>query len=146
MCAAFRGFRAEKAGRFCLSEGKPVSDSCDFSFVRLMLIWKIIMAGKTLRHLGLKPSHPGELLREIVIPATRKTKVEIARLLGISRQSLHDILSEKQGVTPAIAMRLRKMFGDGPEVSLRMQNACDIWELNRNLKKDLDKIRGLTAG
>src|SRR3954454_20532029 len=97
MCAAFRGFRAEKAGRFCLSEGKPVSDSCDFSFVRLMLIWKIIMAGKTLRHLGLKPSHPGELLREIVIPATRKTKVEIARLLGISRQSLHDILSEKAG-------------------------------------------------
>jgi hypothetical protein len=73
MCAAFRGFkqprryaagepsvfgRAEKAGRFCLSESKPVSDSCDFSFVRLMLIWKIIMAGKTLRHLGLKPSIP----------------------------------------------------------------------------------------
>jgi addiction module HigA family antidote len=110
-----------------------------------MWIWKIIMGGKSLRHPDLKPSHPGALLRDIVIPATGKTKVEIARLLGISRQSLYDILSEKQGVTPAIAMRLGKMFGDGPEVWLRMQNACDIWELNRNLKKDLEKIPKLTA-
>jgi addiction module HigA family antidote len=103
------------------------------------------MVGKTLRHRDLRPSHPGELLREIVIPGTGKTKVEIARLLGIWRQSLYDILSEKQGVTPAIALRLGKMFGDGPEVWLRMQNACDIWELNRNLKKDLAKIPKLTA-
>ncbi|MBV8850317.1 MAG: HigA family addiction module antidote protein [Methylobacteriaceae bacterium] len=103
------------------------------------------MADKTLRHPDLKPSHPGELLRDIVIPATGKTKVDIARMLGISRQSLYDILSEKQGVTPAIAVRLGKMFGDGPEVWLRMQNACDIWELSRNLKKDLAKIPRLTA-
>jgi antitoxin HigA-1 len=74
------------------------------------------MAGKSLRHPDLKPAHPGELLREIVIPATGKTKVEIARMLGISRQSLYDILSEKQGITPAIAMRLGKMFGGGPDV------------------------------
>jgi addiction module HigA family antidote len=103
------------------------------------------MAGKTLRHSDLKPSHPGELLREIVIPATGKTKVEIARLLGISRQSLYEILSEKQGVTPSIAARLGKMFGDGPEVWLQMQNACDLWEINRNMKKDLAKIPRLTA-
>jgi addiction module HigA family antidote len=110
-----------------------------------MSAWKIIMGVKTLRHPDLKPSHPGELLRDIVIPATGKTKVEIARLLGISRQSLYEILSEKQGVTPGIALRLGKMFGDGPEVWLRMQNACDIWELNRDLKKDLAKIPKLTA-
>jgi addiction module HigA family antidote len=103
------------------------------------------MTSKRRRHPDLKPAHPGELLREIVIPGTGKTKVEIARLLGISRQSLYDILSEKQGVTPAIAMRLGKMFGDGPEVWLRMQNACDIWELDRDLKKDLAKIPRLTA-
>jgi antitoxin HigA-1 len=103
------------------------------------------MTSKRRRHPDLKPAHPGELLREIVIPGTGETKVEIARLLGISHQSLYDILSEKQGVTPAIAMRLGKMFGDGPEVWLRMQNACDIWELDRDLKKDLAKIPRLTA-
>ena len=103
------------------------------------------MTSKRARHPDLKPSHPGELLREIVIPATGKTKVEIARLLGISRQSLYDILSEKQGVTPSIAARLGKMFGDGPEVWLRMQNACDLWEISRNMKKDLAKIPRLTA-
>jgi plasmid maintenance system antidote protein VapI len=48
-------------------------------------------------------------------------------------------------VTPSIAARLGKMFGDGPEVWLQMQNACDLWEINRNMKKDLAKIPRLTV-
>ncbi|TGU01509.1 addiction module antidote protein, HigA family, partial [Mesorhizobium sp. M5C.F.Ca.ET.164.01.1.1] len=51
------------------------------------------------------PSHPGELLDDI-IPATGKTKVEIANLLGISRQQLYDIIREKKPVSPAVAARL----------------------------------------
>lgn len=98
------------------------------------------MATKTLRHADIQPSHPGELLREIVIPATGKSKVEIAELLGISRQSLYDILSERQAVTPAMAVRLGKMFGDGPEVWLRMQAAHDLWAAARELK---DKVAAI---
>lgn len=71
------------------------------------------MVARTRRHADLQPAHPGELLREIVIPATGKSKVEIARLLGISRQSLYDILAERQSITPAMAVRVGKMFGDG---------------------------------
>jgi addiction module HigA family antidote len=85
------------------------------------------MAARTLRHSSIKPSHPGELLREIVIPATGRTKSEIARLLGISRQTLYDILAERQPVTPAMAMRLGKLFGDGPGVWIRMQGEHDLW-------------------
>ena len=59
------------------------------------------------------PTHPGELLREEVIPATGKTKTEIAALLGISRQHLYDILEERKPVSPAVAVRLGKLFGDG---------------------------------
>ncbi len=69
------------------------------------------------------PTHPGELLREDVIPATGKTKTEIAALLGISRQHLYDILEERKPVSPSVAVRLGKLFGDGAGVWVRMQAA-----------------------
>jgi len=69
------------------------------------------------------PAHPGELLREVVIPATGRSKSEIASLLGISRQHLYDILRERKPVTPNVAVRLGKLFGDGPAVRVRMEAA-----------------------
>jgi addiction module HigA family antidote len=59
------------------------------------------------------PTHPGALLRDDIIPATGRTKAEIAGLLGISRQHLYDILQERKPVSPAIAVRLSKLFGPG---------------------------------
>jgi addiction module HigA family antidote len=91
------------------------------------------MAARNVRHPSIKPAHPGELLREVVIPATGKTKTEIARLLGVSRQTLYDILSERQPVTPTMAVRLGKLLGDGPGVWLRMQGELDLWRAARDL-------------
>jgi antitoxin HigA-1 len=79
------------------------------------------------------PTHPGELLREDVIPATGKPKAEIARLLGISRQHLYDILEERKPVSAAVAVRLGKLFGDGPGVWIRMQGAYDAWHAEREI-------------
>jgi len=84
------------------------------------------------RPLQRAPSHPGALLDDI-IPATGKTKAEIARLLGISRQQLYDILRQKKPVSPAIAARLGKMFGDGAGIWLRMQAAYDAWHAEREV-------------
>jgi len=81
------------------------------------------------------PTHPGELLREEVIPATGKTKTEIAALLGISRQHLYDILDERKSVSPAMAVRLGKLFGDGAGVWSRMQCAHDTWRAEREIEK-----------
>jgi len=78
------------------------------------------------------PSHPGALLTEI-IPATGCSKTEIARLLGISRQHLYDIIRERKPVTPTVAVRLGKLFGDGPGVWLRMQAAYDTWHAEREV-------------
>src|SRR5262245_36064742 len=64
---------------------------------------------------GLRPVHPGEVPREDVSPALAKAKVEIARLLGVSRQHLYDNLEEEKPVTPATALRLGKLLGNGPE-------------------------------
>ncbi len=85
------------------------------------------------------PTHPGELLRE-VIPATGKSKAEIAALLGISRQHLYDILRERKPVSPGIAVRLGKLFGDGAGVWVRMQGAYDTWRAERELADAIKKI------
>jgi antitoxin HigA-1 len=77
------------------------------------------------------PTHPGALLRDDIIPATGRTKVEIASLLGISRQHLYDILQEKKPVSPAVAVRLSKLFGDGAGIWARMQASYDTWHAER---------------
>jgi addiction module HigA family antidote len=99
----------------------------------------------TRRHRDIEPAHPGEILAEIAIPATGKSKVEIAKLLGISRQSLYDILGRRQSVTPKVAVRLGKLFGDGPGVWLRMQQAHDLWHAERELAEEVKAIPTLKA-
>jgi addiction module HigA family antidote len=85
------------------------------------------------------PTHPGALLHE-VIPATGRSKAEIATLLGISRQHLYDVLKERKPVSPAVAVRLGKLFGDGAGVWVRMQGAYDTWRAERELAGEIRKI------
>jgi|SRR6266700_3637353 len=87
------------------------------------------------------PTHPGAILREDVIPAVRKSKSEIARLLGISRQHLHDILAEKKPLSPEVAVRVGKLFGGGAGVWVRMQAAYDTWHAEQSV--DVSKIKTL---
>jgi antitoxin HigA-1 len=89
------------------------------------------------------PNHPGALLREVTIPATGRTKVEIATLLGISRQHLYDILREAKPVSPSVAVRLGKLFGDGAAPWVRMQAAYDTWHAEREV--DVSEIPTINA-
>jgi addiction module HigA family antidote len=73
-----------------------------------------------------------------MLPATGKTKVEIARLLGISRQHLHDIMEEKKPISPEVAVRVGKLFGGGTGIWVRMQADYDTWQAER--KVDVSKI------
>lgn len=75
---------------------------------------------------GLAPMHPGEILREDILPALNRPKAEIARLLEVSRQTLYDILAEKQDVTPGMALRLSKLTGTTPEMWVNMQRNFDL--------------------
>jgi addiction module HigA family antidote len=85
------------------------------------------------------PAHPGELLGEI-IPATGLSKREIAVLLGISRQHLYDVLAQRKAVSPSVAVRLGKLFGDGAGIWVRMQGAYDTWHAERELAAEIRKI------
>lgn len=79
------------------------------------------------------PTHPGALLREDILPAVARPKAEIARLLGISRQHLYDIIGERKPVSPEMAVRLAKMFGGDPLAWTRMQSAYDTWHAVRSV-------------
>ena len=94
---------------------------------------------------GLKPMHPGEMLRNDVLPAIGKSKTEIARLLGISRQTLYDILDEKQPVTPAMALRFGKLLGNGPDLWINLQRTYDLAIAERELAGEIRKIPTLSA-
>jgi addiction module HigA family antidote len=85
------------------------------------------------------------MLREDVFPALGKTKTELARLLGVSRQTLYDLLNEKQPITASMALRLGKLLGDGGEIWMRMQVAYDLRIAEQNLKDQIKKIPTLHA-
>jgi antitoxin HigA-1 len=94
---------------------------------------------------GLRPVHPGEILREDVRPALGRPKTEIARLLGISRQTLYDILNEKQPITAHMALRIGKLCGNGAEIRVNMQRRYDLKIAEAELGDALDAIPLLRA-
>ena len=87
-----------------------------------------------------EPTHPGELLREDVLPAIGEPVMAVAKKLGVTRQHLHRVLAEKAPVTPDMALRLGKFCGNGPDLWLRMQQAYDLWHAERALRKVVAKI------
>jgi len=87
-----------------------------------------------------RPTHPGALLREDVLPDLQVSVTEAARRLGVSRQTLHKILTEKSPVSAEMALRLGKFCGNGPGLWLRMQQLVDLWEAERALARELAKI------
>lgn len=94
---------------------------------------------------GIRPVHPGEMLREDILPALGKSKTEIARLLGVSRQTLYDVLNEKQPITANLALRIGKLVGGGAEIWLSMQQSYDLEIAERALAKKLKAIPTLRA-
>jgi addiction module HigA family antidote len=88
-----------------------------------------------------RPTHPGAILREDVLPGMTISVSEFARGLGVSRQVLHRILAETHGITPEMALRIGEFLGNGPELWLRMQQDYDLWQARDAMKPTLDRIR-----
>jgi len=99
---------------------------------------------KTIK-IGLPCMHPGELLREDVLPALGRTRAEIARLLSVSRQTLHAILTERSPVSPEMALRLGKLCGNGPELWLALQTRYDLERLREAKRSELEAIPTLAT-
>lgn len=87
-----------------------------------------------------RPTHPGEIVRDIVLPELKLSVSEAARQLGVTRQTLHSILSGRSGVTAEMALRLGRFCGNGPGLWMRMQQAFDLWQAETRISGDLDDI------
>lgn len=103
------------------------------------------MAIKNTLQRAIPPIHPGEALREDFMPDYGLTTATLAEALGVSRQTVNEILREKRAISPVMALRLSRLFGNSPEFWLNAQNARDIWESEQNFKEDLKKISPISA-
>ena len=83
---------------------------------------------KSLRNPSRRPTHPGAILREDVLPGLDITQGRLAELLGVSRLTVSQLLHEHRALSPDMAMRLEKLIGASAESWLRMQEAVDLWE------------------
>jgi antitoxin HigA-1 len=92
-----------------------------------------------------RPTHPGEMLREDFLPEYGLTVSNFARALGVSRQTINELLRERRAVSPEMALRLSRLFGNTPEFWLNAQRAVDLWEAERNLKDKIEHITPLDA-
>ena len=90
---------------------------------------------KSLRDPKRKPTHPGEVLREDVLPSLEMTQTEFARRLGVSRLSVSELLLEKRALSADMAIRIGRLTNTTPESWLRMQEALDIWALEKDPRR-----------
>ena len=86
------------------------------------------------------PTHPGVMLRDIVLPGLALSVTDAAKHLKVTRQQLHRILAQESGISPEMALRLGKLCGNGPDLWVRMQEAYDLWEARRRIGRTIDSI------
>lgn len=90
---------------------------------------------KTLRNPNRKPTHPGAVLREDVLPGLGLTQVRMAQLLGVSRVTLAQLLHEHRALSGDMALRLEKLLGTSAESWLNMQQAVDLWDARQDVQR-----------
>lgn len=92
-----------------------------------------------------RPTHPGEILREDFLPDYALSVSALADAIGVSRQSVNELLRERRSLSPEMALRLSRLFGNTPEFWLNAQRAIDLWEAAEALKDEMARIRPLDA-
>lgn len=97
------------------------------------------------RPLQRRPIHPGEILREEFMPDYRLSVSGLASALGVSRQSVNELVRERRAVSPEMALRLAQLFGNSPEFWLNLQHSVDLWDAQVALKDDVSNIQRLTV-
>lgn len=92
-----------------------------------------------------RPTHPGEMLREDFLPDYGLTVSSFAKLLGVSRQTVNELVRERRAVSPEMALRLARLFCNTPEFWLNAQRAVDLWDTARASKNKIERINPLSA-
>jgi len=93
----------------------------------------------------IKPTHPGEMLREDFMPDFELNTTSLAQALGVSRQTANELLRERRAISPGMALRLSKLFGNSPEFWLNAQRALDLWNAEKQFSDEISRIQSLHA-
>jgi addiction module HigA family antidote len=89
-----------------------------------------------------RPSHPGAILEDI-LPDANLSQTELARLIGVSRRTVNEIINERRPVTVDMAHRLAIVFKTTPELWLNLQWDVDVWDALEANKKVYERIKPL---
>lgn len=92
-----------------------------------------------------RPTHPGAMLREDFLPDYDLNATALATALGVSRQSVNELLRERRAVSPEMALRLSRFFGNSAQFWLNAQCAVDLWDASLAKQDELERIKPVTA-
>ena len=94
---------------------------------------------------GVRPIHPGEMLREDFVPDYELSISGLAEALGVSRQTVNELVRERRAVSPEMALRLSRLFGNSPEFWLNAQRAVDLWDAAQHIGREVERIKPLAV-
>ncbi|MBW2139435.1 MAG: HigA family addiction module antidote protein [Deltaproteobacteria bacterium] len=103
------------------------------------------MAIPNIKKREIPPTHPGEMIREDFMPDFNLNGISLAAAIGVSRQTVNELLRGRRAITPVMALRLSRLFGNSPEFWLNAQHARDLWDCQQRFGKELSQIRPLSA-
>lgn len=103
------------------------------------------MSIRNTRERKIRPTHPGEMLREDFLPDYGLTASGLAEALGVSRQTINELLRGRRAVSPEMALRLSRLFGNTPEFWLNAQRAVDLSDAAQAIKTEVKRIKPLRA-
>lgn len=101
------------------------------------------MAISNTRALTRRPTHPGEMLREDFMSDYGLSVASLAEAIGVSRQSINELVRGRRAMSPDMALRLSRLFGNSAESWLNAQRAVDLWDAAQTIKGDMARIKPL---
>jgi antitoxin HigA-1 len=90
-----------------------------------------------------RPTHPGAILREDILPAAGINQTQLADLIGVSRRTVHEVVQERRPITVDMAQRLSRILGNSPQFWLNMQQAVDLWDTSAAKRAEYEKLKPL---
>ena len=88
---------------------------------------------------GLPPVHPGEIIREDILPEVGLSVTAAAKALAVSRQMVHDILAGRKPLSAVMCLKVARLFGGTPEFWMRLQAEYDLKKAAQN-KKVMERV------
>jgi addiction module HigA family antidote len=98
---------------------------------------------RVIRNRKRRPTHPGAILREDILPAAGINQTQLAELIGVSRRTVHEVVQERRPLSVDMAQRLSRIFGNSPRFWLNMQQAVDLWDSSEAKRTDYERLKPL---